>query len=86
MRHARADWARCASDGLARGAARSFLGRVEEVLVEERNVKRPTQLVGRTQTNRLVFFDGEIDELRGRLVNVRITEARKFSLSGELVR
>jgi tRNA-2-methylthio-N6-dimethylallyladenosine synthase len=65
--------------------AERYLGKVEEVLVEERNTKRPEQVIGRTRTNRLVFFAGEIDELRGRLVQVRITEARKFSLTGELV-
>lgn len=66
--------------------AERFIGREEEVLVEERNTKRPEQVIGRTRTNRLVFFAGEIDELKGRLVTVRITEARKFSLTGELVR
>lgn len=66
--------------------AERFIGREEEVLVEERNTKRPEQVIGRTRTNRLVFFAGEIDKLKGRLVTVRITEARKFSLTGELVR
>jgi tRNA-2-methylthio-N6-dimethylallyladenosine synthase len=66
--------------------AERFVGRTEEVLVEERNTKRPSQVIGRTRSNRLVFFDGEIDELRGSLVQVLITEARKFSLTGELVR
>jgi len=66
-------------------AAERFVGREEEVLVEERNTKRPEQVIGRTRTNRLVFFTGDIDELRGTLVTVRITEARKFSLTGELV-
>lgn len=66
--------------------AEAMLGRDEQVLVEERNTKRPEQVIGRTRCNRLVFFAGDIDALRGRLVTVRITEARKFSLTGELVR
>lgn len=65
--------------------AQRLVGNDEEVLVEERNTKRPEQVIGRTRSNRLVFFAGDIDELRGRLVTVRITEARKFSLTGELV-
>mmetsp|Transcript_4037 Transcript_4037/g.12129 ORF Transcript_4037/g.12129 Transcript_4037/m.12129 type:complete len:630 (+) Transcript_4037:66-1955(+) len=62
-----------------------YLGRVEEILVEEANSKEPSQVLGRTRTNRLTFFDGNIEELRGKLVRVKITQARTFSLTGELV-
>ena len=61
-----------------------YLGRLEEVLVEGRNVKRPTQVTGRTRGNRIVFFDGDADTLVGKLVDVRITEAAAFSLVGEM--
>lgn len=40
------------------------------------------QVMGRTRTNRQVFFDGDIEELKGKLVDVRITEARPYSLTG----
>ncbi|MEL7083771.1 MAG: tRNA (N6-isopentenyl adenosine(37)-C2)-methylthiotransferase MiaB [Cyanobacteria bacterium P01_A01_bin.3] len=60
-----------------------YLGRTEEVLVEAVNPKRPDQVSGRTRTGRLVFFDGDIQVLRGQLVTVRIGEARAFSLTGE---
>ncbi|MEG3435734.1 tRNA (N6-isopentenyl adenosine(37)-C2)-methylthiotransferase MiaB [Pannus brasiliensis CCIBt3594] len=59
-----------------------YLGRVEEILVEEVNPKDATQVMGRTRGNRLTFFTGNIDELRGKSVKVKITEARPFSLSG----
>ena len=62
-----------------------FVGRREEVLVEMRNTKNPTQVMGRTETNRQVFFEGDIDELRGKLVVVEITEARPYSLTGERI-
>ena len=39
--------------------------------------------MGRTRGNRLTFFAGDIAELKGQLVNVRITEIRAFSLTGE---
>jgi len=61
-----------------------YLGRIEEVLVEERNVKNIQQVKGRTRTNRPVFFDGDITELQGKHVSVRITETRPWSLTGEL--
>lgn len=60
-----------------------YLGRVEEVLVEEQNPKNPAQVMGRTRTNRLAFFPGDIHQLQGQSVNIRVTEARAFSLTGE---
>ncbi|MGG6267284.1 tRNA (N6-isopentenyl adenosine(37)-C2)-methylthiotransferase MiaB [Leptolyngbya sp. AN03gr2] len=60
-----------------------YAGRIEEVLVEAQNPKDPTQVMGRTRGNRLTFFAGSIDELRGKLVKVKITEVRPFSLTGQ---
>jgi tRNA-2-methylthio-N6-dimethylallyladenosine synthase len=61
-----------------------YLDRVESVLVEEQNAKNPHQVLGRTGGNRLTFFDGDIDELRGKLVPVKITDVRAFSLTGTM--
>lgn len=60
-----------------------YLGRTVEVLVEDKNPRRPGQVMGRTRQGRQVFFDGNIDELKGTLVLVEITEARTWSLMGE---
>lgn len=60
-----------------------YLGRIEEVLVEDQNPKDPTQVMGRTRGNRLTFFPGEITDLKGQLVTVKITEVRPFSLTGQ---
>lgn len=60
-----------------------YAGRIEEVLVEDQNPKDPTQVVGRTRGNRLTFFTGDIAQLKGKLVKVRITEVRPFSLTGQ---
>jgi len=62
-----------------------YLGRNEEILVEDQNTKDPTQVMGRTRTNRLAFFKGNINEVRGQLVKVKITEVRAFSLTGERI-
>lgn len=62
-----------------------YLGRMEEVLVEDQNPKDQSQVMGRTRGNRLAFFQGDINQLRGRMVRVKIQEVRAFSLSGELV-
>lgn len=70
-----------------KAAARSqrYFGRMEEVLVEDQNLKDPNQVMGRTQGNRLTFFNGDIGELKGQLVKVKITEIRPFSLTGVVV-
>lgn len=66
-------------------ASQRYYGRIEEILVEEQNTKDPTQVMGRTRGNRLAFFNGDIKELKGKLVNVKITEIRAFSLTGERI-
>ncbi len=60
-----------------------YLGRIEQVLVEDGNPKNTTQVVGRTAGNRLTFFAGDINELKGKVVPVKITQVRAFSLTGE---
>jgi tRNA-2-methylthio-N6-dimethylallyladenosine synthase len=62
-----------------------MLGRTEEILVEERNVKIPTQVMGRTRHGYIAYFPGEIDELRGKLVNVKIEDCQTWYLSGTMV-
>lgn len=62
-----------------------YLDRVEEVLVEDVNPRNPNSVFGRTRQGRQVFFDGSLEELQGKMVNVLITEARTWSLMGEMV-
>ena len=62
-----------------------YMGRIEDVLVEDQNSKDPTQVMGRTGGNRLTFFTGDINQLKGKIIKVKITEVRAFSLTGEAV-
>lgn len=62
-----------------------YLGRIEEVLVEDSNPKNTSQVMGRTRGNRLTFFQGNIEDLKGKIVKVKVTEARAFSLTGEIM-
>ena len=61
-----------------------YLGKVVEVLVEDANPRNADQVMGRTRQGRQVYFDGDLNELQGQFINVRITEARTWSLMGEL--
>ena len=73
----------------ARERSARYLGRVEQVLAEGPNPRDPSQLMGRTRTNRLTFFAAQRPDgsaiTPGDLVDVRIDTVRSFSLSGSLV-
>lgn len=61
----------------------SRVGQIEEVLVEGESKNNINWVSGRTTHNRIVNFPGMI-ELRGKLVNVEITEGYQNSLRGRL--
>jgi tRNA-2-methylthio-N6-dimethylallyladenosine synthase len=64
--------------------SRRYVGRIVEVLVEDTNPRNPNQVFGRTRQGRQVFFNGVLTDLEGKLVNVKVTEARTWSLIGEI--
>jgi len=59
-------------------------GRVEEVLVEGSSKQSTQDVTGRTRSNKIVNFGGNLD-LVGKLVPVRIVKAYAHSLRGEIV-
>ena len=61
----------------------TMLGTVQRCLVEGVSKKDPDQLQARTANNRVVNFHGTAD-LINQMVELEITEARTFSLSGKL--
>ena len=62
----------------------SRLGTVQRILVEGASKRDATELMGRTECNRVVNFVGQ-PRLVGQLVNVRITETRSYTLRGEVL-
>ncbi len=61
------------------------VGTVQRILVEGTSRRDSSELMGRTECNRVVNFVGPAD-LVGQMVDVRITETRTFTLRGELTR
>ena len=59
-------------------------GSVQWILVEGASKRDASELMGRTECNRAVNFVGQ-PRLIGQLVDVRVTEARTYSLRGEVV-
>jgi tRNA-2-methylthio-N6-dimethylallyladenosine synthase len=61
------------------------VGKILPVLCEGYSKTTQTRLTGRTSQNKIVVFPGNIERLRGKLVDVKITEYHSFTLYGEVV-
>lgn len=67
--------------------SKSMVGTVQRILVEGISKKNLNELQGRTENNRVVNFNGRLNnkKLINNMTNVVITEAFAFSLRGEIV-
>ncbi len=63
---------------------KEYEGQVVEVLVEGESKNNPDILAGYTRKNKLVNFKGPKEAI-GQLVNVKIHQAKTWSLDGEMV-
>ena len=63
---------------------KKMIGLKFEVLVEGFSSKIDGQLKGRLENNTVVNFNGD-KELMGKLVSVKIKDAKSFYLTGELL-
>ncbi|MES2977657.1 MAG: tRNA (N6-isopentenyl adenosine(37)-C2)-methylthiotransferase MiaB [Pseudomonadota bacterium] len=73
-----------ALDQSVRAISASRQGTVQRVLVEGTSRKDASELMGRTECNRVVNFKGPM-RLVGEMVDIHITEAQQRSLRGEVV-
>lgn len=62
----------------------SYLGKEVEVLVEDVSKTNTEKLMGRTRQSKLVNFEGD-KSLIGKIIKVKIIEAKTFSLNGEII-
>ncbi|MGE5561261.1 MAG: tRNA (N6-isopentenyl adenosine(37)-C2)-methylthiotransferase MiaB [Chloroflexota bacterium] len=70
-------------NGIALDLNRELVGKRVEVLVEGASPQRADRLMGRTRTNKIVIFPGDLS-LVGRLVTVEVDRAQTFTLFGRL--
>jgi tRNA-2-methylthio-N6-dimethylallyladenosine synthase len=61
-----------------------MVGSVQSVLVVGPSRKDSLKLQGRTESNRVVIFDAQGADLKGKFVDVTITEALSNSMRGYL--
>ncbi|HWP20673.1 MAG TPA: tRNA (N6-isopentenyl adenosine(37)-C2)-methylthiotransferase MiaB [Burkholderiaceae bacterium] len=69
-----------------RRISESRVGTVQRILVEGPSKKDPSELMGRTECNRIVNFPGgpNAQRLVGQMIDVKITQALPHSLRGEV--
>lgn len=65
--------------------ARNMLGTVQRILVEGPSKKNPMELMGRTENNRVVNFEGTPDMI-GQFLDVKVTDVFSNSLRADVVR
>lgn len=63
-----------------------YMGKTLEVLVEGTSKKNEAVLTGKSRHNKTVNFTGGDKSMIGKLVQVKITDPKSFSLNGELVK
>jgi tRNA-2-methylthio-N6-dimethylallyladenosine synthase len=83
---ARLQHLQAAIEANVRRISASRVGTLQRILVEGPSKKNPAELMGRTECNRIVNFDGgpHAARLLGQMIDVRITEALPHSLRGEV--
>lgn len=62
-----------------------YIGSIQEVLVEGPSAKKKDVLTGRSDANKVVHFKGD-NSLAGTFVNVKIDEAKTWTLYGTIVK
>ena len=69
---------------IAAGQCGKDAGTVQEALVEDIDHKQPGMITGRLSNNLMVHFEGAA-ELVGKIVTVRLKEAKGFYYIGEMI-
>ena len=62
-----------------------YLNTVQKLLIEGKSKNNDNMLEGRTSTNKVVIFEPHQEKKPGDIVSVKITEAHKWYLKGEII-
>ncbi len=62
---------------------KKYIGTMQKILVDGYSKNDKTTLTGRTDTNKVVNFEGK-EELIGKMIDIKITEEHKWYLKGEI--
>jgi tRNA-2-methylthio-N6-dimethylallyladenosine synthase len=74
-----------AQNEITKQLSQDYIGGTYEILCEDTAQKHPNMVCGRTESGRLVTFDGSKADI-GKFVNVKIEQSKSASLFGKAVR
>lgn len=86
MKHARFDKLKELYESRVDENNEKYIGTVQELLIEGTSKNNKDTLEGRTNTNKVVIFTPNEENKIGDMVFVKITEAHKWYLKGEIVK
>jgi len=69
-------------DKFAKEKNEAIVGTVQKVLCEGPSKNNPNTLSGRTPQNKIVIFEGDIDRLTGKILDVRVESSTGFTTYG----
>ncbi|MGL6100150.1 MAG: tRNA (N6-isopentenyl adenosine(37)-C2)-methylthiotransferase MiaB [Fusobacteriaceae bacterium] len=69
---------------MSKESSERYMDKIEKVLVEGESRKNKEMLTGRTNTNKVVIFKGDLS-LAGEFVNIKIKECKTWTLYGDIV-
>ncbi|MBR3249103.1 MAG: tRNA (N6-isopentenyl adenosine(37)-C2)-methylthiotransferase MiaB [Clostridia bacterium] len=61
-----------------------YVGTVQKVLVEGKSKNNPNMLTGRTESNKVVVFEGD-ENLKDQIINLKIVSQHMWYLKGEII-
>lgn len=64
---------------------KKYIGTKQKILIEGKSKNDETKFTGRTDTNKVVIFNPKLKDKTGDIVNVKIIEAHKWYLKGEII-
>jgi tRNA-2-methylthio-N6-dimethylallyladenosine synthase len=72
-------------NALAIAKNQALVGTVQKVLCEGPSKTNKQRLTGRTGTNKILIFDGDVHKLTGRFLDIRVEESTGFTLYGSVL-
>lgn len=64
---------------------KNYIGTTQKVLVEGKSKNNDKMLTGRTETNKVVVFEGNENELKDKIINVKIESEHMWYLEGNVL-
>ena len=84
IKHKRFDRLKNLYENLVEENNKEYIGKTFELLVEGYNKTNNEYLTGRTDTNKVVIFEGK-EDIIGKVINVKIISDHKWYLKGEVI-